>query len=108
MSTVATAWTVIVIVGLLTFAIRGSFLLTAGRLERLPRWVLDLMRLIPSAALAALVAPAILRAEGELALLGPRTYAGLLALGVALLTRSVLATIGVGLVAVVGLELLLG
>lgn len=108
MSTLATAWTVIVVVGLLTFAIRGSFLLTAGRLERLPQPALDVLRLIPSAALAALVVPAVLRVEGELVLLGPRTYAGVLALGVALLTRSVLATIGVGLVAVVGFELLLG
>ena len=107
MSLTATAWTVIAVAGLLTFAIRGSFLLAAGRLERLPQPVLDVLRLIPAAALAALVAPAVLRPEGELVLLGPRPLAGLLALVVAVMTRNVLATIAVGLAAVVGFELLL-
>ena len=108
MSLVATAWIVILAAGMLTFAIRGSFLLAAGRLDRLPQPVLDLLRLIPAAALAALVAPAVLRPDGELVLLGPRPLAGLVALLVAIVTRNVLLTIGVGLAAVVGFELLLG
>lgn len=54
----ATAWSVIGMAGVLTFAIRGSFLLGVARLERLPGPVMELLRLIPAAALAALVAPA--------------------------------------------------
>ncbi len=108
MSLVTTAWVVIIAAGMLTFAARGSFLLAAGRLERLPPPVLELLQLIPAAALAALIAPAVLRPDGEVVLLGPRPLAGLVALVVAIVARNVLLTIGVGLAAVVGFELLLG
>jgi branched-subunit amino acid transport protein len=64
--------------------------------------------LIPPAVLAALVAPALLRPEGVFAPFGPRAVAGLVALVVAFVTRSVIATILVGLGAVIGLEVLLG
>ena len=103
-----TAWSVIVAAGVLTFAIRGSFLLAVGRLERLPGPVMELLRLIPAAALAALVAPALLRPEGDLVLFGPRPLAGVIALAVAVATRNVLLTIAVGLLAFVGLDLLFG
>jgi branched-subunit amino acid transport protein len=103
-----TAWVVIVIGGIATFAIRGSFLLVATRLAELPDTTRELLRMIPAAALAALVVPALLRTDGDLMLLGPRPLAGLVALGIAWWTRSVAATIAVGLLAVVGFELLLG
>ncbi len=106
MTTTTTAWIVIVASGILTFAIRGSFLLVASRLSSLSDTTLELLRMIPAAALAALVAPALLRSEGQLVLLGPRPLAGLVALGVAWWSRSVIATIAVGLLAVVGFELL--
>jgi branched-subunit amino acid transport protein len=103
-----TAWVVIGVAGVATFAIRASFLLMAGKLDELPEPALELLRLIPAAALAALIGPAIFRPDGELVILGPRPLAGLVALGVALLTRSVLLTIAVGLGAVVVFEALLG
>jgi branched-subunit amino acid transport protein len=108
MSATQTAWVVIVFAGLTTFAIRGSFLLVATRLAALPDHTRELLRMIPAAALAALAVPALLRTDGELVLLGPRPLAGLVALGIAWWTRSVAATIAVGLVAVVGFELLFG
>ena len=108
MSATQTAWVVIVLGGIATFAIRGSFLLVATRLAELPDATRQLLRMIPAAALAALVVPAVLRTDGELVLLGPRPLAGVVALGIAWWTRSVLATIAVGLGAVVGFELLLG
>lgn len=108
MSPTATAWVVIVLGGIATFAIRGSFLLIASRLAELPATTRELLRMIPAAALAALVAPALLRTDGQLVLWGPRPLAGLVALGVAWWTRSVLATIVVGLVSVVGFEGVLG
>ena len=104
---IADAWTVILIGGLATFAIRGSFLLVAGRLPSTPEGLREAFRMIPPAALAALAAPAILRPDVALELLGPRSIAGVVALVVAWLTRSVLLTIVAGMLVVVGAEWLL-
>lgn len=108
MSDITRAWIVIVSAGLATFAIRASFLVAARRLTAVPAWASELLRMIPAAALAALVAPALLRPDVSFAPLGPEALAGALALAVAWWTRSVLLTIGVGLVAVVGLTLVAG
>jgi branched-subunit amino acid transport protein len=102
------AWVVIVLGGLATYAIRSSFLLAARRLATVPPWADDVLRMIPAAALAALVAPALLRPEVAWEPFGPQALAGAVALLVAWWTRSVLLTIGVGVVAVMGLEHLLG
>lgn len=51
----------IVLAGVLTYAIRVSFLVVAPRMTRLPSVVTTVLRMIPSAALAALVAPDLLR-----------------------------------------------
>ncbi len=108
MSDVSRAWIVIVLAGLATYAIRASFLVAARRMAAVPAWASDLLRMIPAAALAALVAPALLRPEAAFVPLGPEALAGALALGVAWWTRNVLLTIVVGLAAVLGLQLLLG
>lgn len=108
MGPVKAAWVVIVLGGLATYLIRASFLLAARRLATVPAWATDLLRMIPAAALAALVAPALLRPDAAFAPLGPQALAGALALAVAWWTRSVLLTIGVGLAAVGGLEWVLG
>ena len=108
MSLLQRAWLVILLGGLATFSIRASFLLVARRLTSLPSWAGEALRMIPAAALAALALPALLRPEVAFQPLGPRALAGALALLVAWRTRSVLLTIVVGLVAVAGLEWLLG
>lgn len=108
MDLIARAWVVIVLGGLATFALRASFLVAAHRFESLPSWASDAMRMVPAAALAGLVAPALLRPDASFAPLGPEALAGGIALVVALRTRSVLAPIVVGLIAVMGLEHLLG
>ncbi len=97
-----------VLVGLGTVVLRASVLVFAERLADLPPRVHEVLRMIPPAALAALVSPALLRPEGQLAPLAPEALAGLLALVVAWRTGSLLATILVGLAAVVGLQLLIG
>lgn len=102
------AWLVILLGGLATYGIRVSFLLAARRLAEVPAWARDLLRMIPAAALAALVAPALLRPETTLDPLGPHALAGAIALAVAWWTRSVAVTIAVGIVAVMGLDYLLG
>jgi branched-subunit amino acid transport protein len=107
-SRVTIAWIVIAVVGIGTYLVRASFLAVADQVAAVPeRWRTPL-RLIPPAVLAALVAPAVLRPGGELTLLGPRAFAGLIALAVAVWTRNILATILVGLAAAIGLELLFG
>jgi branched-subunit amino acid transport protein len=108
MTRTTAAWIAIVAVGLGTYAIRGSFLLVAHRVAEIPpRWRTPL-RMIPPAVLAALTAPALLRPDGPFVPLGPRALAGFVAAVVAWWTRSILATILVGLAAAIGFEHLLG
>ncbi len=108
MSRVQLAWVALLAGGFGTYLIRASFLAMAHRVAQIPeRWRTPL-RLIPPAVLAALIAPAVLRPAGVVTLLGPRPLAALAALGVALWTRSVIATIVVGLAAAIGLEALFG
>jgi branched-subunit amino acid transport protein len=80
-----------------TYLVRAALLAFAHRAHDLPPRVRDGLRMIPAAVLAALVAPAVLRPEGQLLLLWhPRPLAGLLAALVAWRTRSVVMTLLVG------------
>ncbi len=98
----------VLLVGIGNVVLRGSALLFAERLRDVPPRTQAVLRMIPPATLAALVAPALLLPEGTFTPLGPQALAGLVALAVAWRTRNLLATIIVGLVAVVLLELALG
>lgn len=104
MSLSARAWIAVLIIGIGTYAIRASFLLIAHRFEGLSSTTREVLRMIPAAALAALTAPALLRPEDRLDLVSPELFAGLIALAVAWWTRSILATIAVGLAAVALLD----
>ncbi len=94
-----------VLMGVGTLALRASVLVVAERLGEVPPRVREVLRMIPPAALAALVAPAVMRPHGTFDLVSPESVAGLLALLVAWRTKSLLATIVVGLVGVVLLGL---
>lgn len=78
-----TAWLVIVAGGIVTYVVRAGLLTFAHRARDLPPRVRDGLRMIPPAALAALVVPAVLRPDGPLLLWHPRPLAGLLAAAVA-------------------------
>ncbi|MGB1177548.1 MAG: AzlD domain-containing protein, partial [Candidatus Puniceispirillaceae bacterium] len=69
--------------------------------RQLPGWLQDALGFVPIAVLTAIIVPAVVIApEGGLALAGnARLPAALLATTVALVTRSVLATIATGLAA---------
>ena len=108
MSGADAAWIVALGGGLLTFAVRASFLAMAGRLTSVAPAVREALRMIPAAALAALVVPAVLRTDGAFAPVSARALAGLLAAVVAFRTKNVIATIVVGMVAVVLLGLVPG
>lgn len=108
MSGLEAGWVVIAVGGLVTYTIRAVFLGFAGRLTAVPPLVREGLRMIPAAALAALVVPAVLRPGGELTLVGARPAAAILAALVAWRTRNVALTIVVGMAAVIVLGLLPG
>lgn len=98
-------WATILLGGAATFATRMAFLAVAHRRTDVPVRVQRVLRMIPPAALAALVAPPLLRpGGGGVELLHARPIAGVVAGVVAWRTRSVLATMGVGVAVLVALE----
>lgn len=97
-------WTVILVSGAGTYAMRASFLAAAHRLAQVPPWAARLLRQIPPAALATIVVPALIRPEGSIDLAQPRLAAGLLAALVAWRTRNIGLTLVVGMATVVALQ----
>lgn len=97
-------WIVIALAGAGTYAQRASFLAFAHRLTEVPDVVARILRQIPAAVLAALVVPALVRPEGAIDLFQPRLLAGVLAAFVSWKTRSVGATLAIGMIAVIVLE----
>ena len=85
--------------GVVTYALRLSFLMLPERLQ-LPAAVQGALRYVPVALLTALWAPELLLQKGVLAVTldNARLLAGFVAIGVAWRTRMTLATIVVGLV----------
>ena len=90
-------WLLFGAAGLLTFLIRLSFIAAEGR-YRAPAWFVAALPFVPISALSALVAPELFLAAGELRL-GPRFWAGLVAIAVAAWRRNTLLTIGSGFMA---------
>ncbi|MAK17467.1 MAG: branched-chain amino acid ABC transporter permease [SAR116 cluster bacterium] len=91
-------WFVMIACGLFTYATR--FVMFSDIAPRqLPGWLQDALGFVPIAVLTAIIVPAVIIApEGGLALAGnARLPAALVAVTVALVTRSVLATIATGL-----------
>jgi branched-subunit amino acid transport protein len=95
--TLALAISVLAIGGA-TFLMRLSFIGLAGRYN-LPPWGQRALRYVPVAVLAALVAPDLLAHAGTLdvGLSNARLWAGAAAILVAWRTRSVVATVAVGM-----------
>lgn len=105
-----TVWFIVIASGIVTYLERVAFLAVADRAGKVPPRVREALRMIPAAALAALVAPAVLRAgaDGGIDLLDPRIPAALIALAVMYKTRQVLLTLVVGLGVLIALQQLLG
>lgn len=99
-------WTIIVVLAVLTYAIRFSFLGIIGDRD-LPPWVLRMLRYTPVAVLPAVIAPMIVNtgAEGGDPL---RIGAALATAAVGLLTRNVLYAIVTGFSIFFGGGFLLG
>lgn len=99
-------WATVVLAGLGTLAVRASFLMVARRLTTIPPLVRRALRMIPAAALAGLVLPALIRPEGTLDLWQPRALVGALAAYLGWRTGNVILTLVVGMGTLIALEAL--
>lgn len=92
-------WAMIAVVSVLTYLLRGVFLLAIEYIETVPPTVEGLLEFFPVAVLSALIAPNLLVIDGSLSIgaHNPRLAAGLVAFGVAWYTDNLLATVAVGM-----------
>ncbi len=105
----ATQLLAIALAGVLTYAIRASFLVFAGRMTELPPTVTTVLRMIPAAALAALVLPGLVRPDaGAFDPVNSIAVGGVAAVLMSLWKRSIGLSLAVGLVVVVATRPFLG
>lgn len=90
-------WLVMLAGGLVTFLTRVSFIAAEGRLA-VPAWFRATLPFVPVATLTAIIAPALVRADGrwDLSPGNAQLVAGAVAIAVAAWRRNVLLTIVVG------------
>ena len=102
-------WLAILIIGVLTYAIRLSFILLLERVE-IPPALARALRLVPAAVLSAIIFPEILIRDGKfaLSLSNDRLLAGMLAFLVAWRTKNALLTVIVGMASLYVLQILTG
>jgi branched-subunit amino acid transport protein len=103
-----TLWLMLLIIGLITYAIRLSCIGLLGQRE-MPALLLKALRFVPITVLPAIILPQLFLRNNMLVLSvqNPRWIAGILAAIVAWRTRNVLLTILVGMVALWVLQFLL-
>lgn len=102
-----TLWTVIVVVGILNYLSRLSFIAFFAR-RSMPPLLARALRFVPAAMLTALIVPMIATPSlGQADETLPRVVAALVAAGVALASRNGMATIVAGMVALWALKALL-
>jgi branched-subunit amino acid transport protein len=91
-------WIIMIILGLLTFLTRLSFIALLDRIN-LPRNFQRALRFVPIAVLSAIIAPELAYSDNVLAIspTNPRLLAGLVATLVAYKTKSVIWTISAGM-----------
>ncbi len=93
-----TLWLMFIIIGLLTYAIRLSFILFFSKMD-IPSLLQRAFRFVPVAVLSAIIFPALFLPKGVLALSfsNTRLLAGSIAVVVAWRTKNVLVTLVVGM-----------
>ena len=98
----------IVLAGLLTYAIRLSFIVFLGS-SPLPTWLQQSLQFVPVAVLSALISPELFSVSHPTAspFLNARLIAGVVAILVAWKTKNVLLTIIVGMACLLLLQLLI-
>jgi branched-subunit amino acid transport protein len=104
----STIWTIIIGLGLGSFALRFSFAGLVGN-RQMPEWLLRHLRYTAVAVLPALVAPLVVwPAATDGAIDAPRSFAALATIIVGMATRNVFAAIAAGAVTLYGLLYLMG
>jgi branched-subunit amino acid transport protein len=98
-------WLVMLLGGLITFAIRFSLIYLFGRLH-IPETMRQALRYVPPAVLSAIIFPELFFHEGmlDLSLDNTRLLAGLVAILVAWISRNTLITILAGMLALFVLQ----
>jgi len=98
MTSPAQLWITLILAGMLTYAIRLSFILIFHRIA-VPDWLQRALRYVPPAVLTAIIFPELLIQDGRLAisLENGRLIAGLVAILIAWRTKNALLTIVVGM-----------
>lgn len=93
-------WILMIVIGLLTFLTRLSFIALLERIK-LPETVQRALRLVPLAALSAIIAQELVYYNDVLNIspLNPRLLAGIIATVVAYITKNVVWTIIAGMAA---------
>ncbi len=104
MSEMTRLWLLIGIGGAGTYLLRAGFLLFASKPREVPPVVTAALRMIPAAALTALVATVLFATPGDIFTLTARNLAALVAFLVAVKFRRVTMTVLSGLVAVLVFE----
>lgn len=101
-------WLVMLLGGLITFAIRFSLIYLFGRFE-VPETMRRTLHYVPPAVLSAIIFPELFFRNGtlELSLDNTRLLAGLIAIAVAWFSKNTLITILVGMIALFVLQWLL-
>lgn len=89
-------WLLIIGMGVLTYAIRLSFIVSAERIT-IPPTIRRALRYVPPAVLTAIIAPDMFMSNDTLDLTNPRFFAGLIAIAVAYWTKNVMWTVATGL-----------
>lgn len=103
-SLIERAWIVIAVMGVVTILVRSSFVLLFNSVASMPKSMDDALRMVPVAALSALVAPAVFRPDGGFAPFNVRVLAAAIAIAIALRTKNMLLTTVVGLAIVIAAE----
>jgi branched-subunit amino acid transport protein len=101
----AEVWVTIVLMTAVTVATRTVMLVFGDRIP-LPERVQHALRFAPACALTALIAPELLTEQGAwaISLANAKLIAGAIAIAVMLATRSMLATMGLGMAAYLALR----
>jgi branched-subunit amino acid transport protein len=101
----AEVWISIVLMTAVTVATRTVMLVFGDRIP-LPERVQHALRFAPACALTALIAPELLTEQGAwaISLANAKLIAGAIAIAVMLATRSMLATMGLGMAAYLALR----
>jgi branched-subunit amino acid transport protein len=107
MDAILKLWVVILVVGALNYLSRLSFIAFFAR-RQMPPLLARALKFVPAAMLTALIVPMIIGPSlGSTSEALPRVAAALLATGIALATRSGMATIVAGMAALWALKALL-